>query len=213
MTTATRRSPSSVRGPSGLTCAYDLALDGYDITVFEKEKRLGGMLTLGIPSYRLEKDVLEAEIDVIRAMGVKFETGVEIGKDISLAELREKGFDAFFIAIGASSGRKLGIQGEEARGVMSGVDFLRKTNLSEDTGVKGKVVVIGGGNVAIDVARSSVRLGEVSQVELFCLESRSQMPAPRGRSGRGAFGRDSRQQLLGTRSNSSRKRQGHGCGV
>lgn len=164
-------------GPSGLTCAYDLALDGYDITVFEKESKLGGMLTLGIPSYRLEKDVLNAEIEVIREMGVKFETGVEIGKDISIKELRSRGFNAFFVAIGASSGRALGIEGEEAKEVISGVDFLRLTNLGEDSGVSGKVVVIGGGNVAIDVARSSVRLNGVNQVDLYCLEPRENMPA------------------------------------
>ena len=164
-------------GPSGLTCAYDLALDGYDVTVFEKESKLGGMLTLGIPSYRLEKDVLNAEIDVIREMGVKFETGVEIGKDITIASLRDKGFGAFYIAIGASTGRALGIEGEQVTGVMTGVDFLRKTNLGEETGVSGKVVVIGGGNVAIDVARSSVRLSGVNEVELYCLESREGMPA------------------------------------
>jgi len=164
-------------GPSGLSCAYDLALDGYDITVFEKERKLGGMLTLGIPSYRLEKDVLDAEIEVIREMGVKFETGVEIGKDISIEELRSRGFNAFFVAIGASSGRALGIEGEEAQEVFSGVDFLKKTNLGEDSGVSGNVVVIGGGNVAIDVARSSVRLNGVSHVDLYCLEPRENMPA------------------------------------
>lgn len=164
-------------GPSGLTCAYDLALDGYDVTVFEKEAKLGGMLTLGIPSYRLEKDVLDAEIDVIREMGVKFETGVEIGKDITIASLREKGFGAFYVAIGASTGRGLGIEGEKSDGVMTGVDFLKKTNLGEETGLNGKVVVIGGGNVAIDVARSSVRLSGVAQVDLYALESREEMPA------------------------------------
>lgn len=164
-------------GPSGLTCAYDLALDGYDVTVFEKQKKLGGMLTLGIPSYRLEKPVLEAEIDVIREMGVKFETGVEVGKDITLEALRKQGFDAFYMAIGAQSGRKLGIEGEEANEVISGVDFLREINLGEASAVKGKVVVIGGGNVAIDVARSSVRLKDVEKVDLFCLESRERMPA------------------------------------
>ncbi len=164
-------------GPSGLTCAYDLAIDGYDITVFEKEKRLGGMLTLGIPSYRLEKEVIDAEIEVIREMGVKFETGVEIGKDISIEELRQKGFDAFYIAIGASEGRGLNIPGAQLNEVISGVEFLKKTNLLEDSGVKGNVVVIGGGNVAIDVARSSVRLGSVNKVDLFCLESRENMPA------------------------------------
>ncbi len=164
-------------GPSGLTCAYDLALDGYDVTIFEKEKRMGGMLTLGIPSYRLEKDVLEAEIDVIREMGVTFETGVEVGVDVTLKDLRKRGFDAFYIAIGAQSGRALGIEGEDADAVFSGVDFLRKLNLGEDTGVTGKVVVIGGGNVAIDVARSATRLGSVSQTDLYCLEARDHMPA------------------------------------
>lgn len=164
-------------GPSGLTCAYDLAIDGYDVTVFEKERKLGGMLTLGIPSYRLEKDVLEAEIDVIRNMGVKFKTGVEVGKDITIKELRKQGFNAFYVAIGAQSGRNLGIEGEEAKEVISGVDFLKKINLGEETKVKGKVVVIGGGNVAIDVARSSVRLSNVLKTDIYCLEARDNMPA------------------------------------
>ena len=166
-------------GPSGLTCAYDLAIDGYDVTIFEKEKKMGGMLTLGIPSYRLEKEVLEAEIDVIKEMGVKFKTGVEVGKDVTLSDLRKEGFDAFYVAIGAQSGRKLGIEGEDAQTVFSGVDFLRQLNLGEDTGVNGKVVVIGGGNVAIDVARSSIRLNGVTQTDLFCLEARENMPAHR----------------------------------
>ena len=164
-------------GPSGLTCAYDLAIDGYDITVFEKQKRLGGMLTLGIPSYRLEKDVIDAEIDVLREMGVKFETGVEIGKDITIKDLRDEGFNAFYIAIGAQSGRELGIDGENSEEVVSGVDFLRDVNLGEKTEVSGKVVVIGGGNVAIDVARTAVRLDKVNAVDIFCLESRETMPA------------------------------------
>lgn len=164
-------------GPSGLTCAYDLAIDGYDVTVFEKEIKLGGMLTLGIPSYRLEKEVLEAEIDIIREMGVTFETGVEIGKDISIQALRDKGFNAFYIAIGAQSGRMLGIEGENSQAVLSGVEFLRRVNLGEETSVNGKVVVIGGGNVAIDVARSAGRLASVTHTELLCLEARENMPA------------------------------------
>ncbi|HHX59885.1 MAG TPA: FAD-dependent oxidoreductase [Epulopiscium sp.] len=164
-------------GPAGLTCAYDLAIDGYDVTVFEKQKQLGGMLTLGIPSYRLEKDVIGAEIDVIKEMGVKFETGVEIGKDLTIQNLRDKGFNAFFIAIGAHAGRALGIDGEDTEAVISGVDFLRTVNLGEETKVAGKVIVIGGGNVAIDVARTAVRLDGVSQTDLFCLESRKYMPA------------------------------------
>jgi len=164
-------------GPSGLTCAYDLALDGYDVTVFEKQKILGGMLTLGIPSYRLEKDVIDAEIDVLREMGVKFETGVEIGRDKTIQELRNNNYNAFYLAIGAHSGRKLGLDGEDADEVISGVDFLRTINLGETSNVKGKAVVIGGGNVAIDVARTAVRLSGVIQTDIFCLESRKDMPA------------------------------------
>ncbi len=164
-------------GPSGLSCAYDLALDGYDVTVFEKEDTLGGMLTLGIPSYRLEKDVLHAEIDVIREMGVKFQTGVEIGRDVTIEDLRKQGFKAFYVAIGAQSGRTLGLKGEDAEGVHSGVDFLRRIALGKDSGVKGKTLVIGGGNVAIDVARSAVRLEEVTESAIYCLESRDTMPA------------------------------------
>lgn len=164
-------------GPSGLTCAYDLSLDGYDVTVFEKEKKLGGMLTLGIPSYRLEKDVIEAEIDVLRTMGVKFETGVEIGKDLTIQNLRDKGFKAFYVAIGAQAGRALNIEGERAKEVISGVDFLRNVNLGEETEASGKVIVIGGGNVAMDVARTAVRLKKVTAVDIFCLEGRKEMPA------------------------------------
>ncbi len=164
-------------GPSGLTCAYDLALDGYDVTVFEKEQKLGGMLTLGIPNYRLEKDVIDAEIDVLEVMGVKFKTGVEVGKDVTIAQLRQQGYDAFYVAIGAQSGRKLGLENEDLPQVVSGIDFLRQVNLDEPTGVSGKVVVIGGGNVAIDVARSSIRLNSVTETELYCLEPRDRMPA------------------------------------
>lgn len=164
-------------GPSGLTCAYDLSIDGYDVTVFEKEEMLGGMLTLGIPSYRLEKDVINAEIDVLKDMGVKFKTGIEIGKDISISELRESGFNAFYVAIGAQSGRSLGLEGEDTAGVISGVDFLRTVNLGKKSDANGKVLVIGGGNVAIDVARTAVRLETVSKTEIFCLESRETMPA------------------------------------
>lgn len=164
-------------GPSGLTCAYDLAIDGYDVTVFEKEKKLGGMLTLGIPSYRLEKEVIEAEIDVLRQMGVQFKTGVEIGKDLTIQDLRDQGFKGFYIAIGAQAGRTLGIEGEDSEQVLSGVAFLRAINLGEETPVKGKVVVIGGGNVAIDVARTATRLEDVEATSLFCLETRANMPA------------------------------------
>ena len=163
-------------GPSGMSCAFYLAIDGYDVTVFEKQPKLGGMLTLGIPSFRLEKGVLEAEIDILTEMGVKFKTGVEIGKDITLDQLRSEGFEAFYIAIGAQAGRKLNIPNEDVSGVVSGVDFVRDINLGKDIKLTGNVVVIGGGNVAIDVARSATRVGD-TKVSMYCLESRETMPA------------------------------------
>lgn len=163
-------------GPAGLSCAYFLALDGYEVTVFEKESKLGGMLTLGIPSFRLEKDVIDAEIDILRQMGVKFKTGVEVGKDVRIPQLRTEGFEAFYLAIGAQGGRKLGVDGEDAEGVISGVDFLRSLNQDAPTEISGKVVVIGGGNVAVDVARAAVRC-DVSSVSMYCLESEAEMPA------------------------------------
>lgn len=163
-------------GPAGLSCAFYLAVDGYRVTVFEKQKALGGMLTLGIPSFRLEKDVVNAEIDILKDLGVDFRTGVEVGRDVSLRELRGEGYEAFYLAIGAQAGRRLGIEGEDAQGVLAGVDFLRSVNLGEDISLKGNVIVIGGGNVAIDVARTAARLG-ASRVDMFCLESRDQMPA------------------------------------
>ena len=98
-------------GPAGLSCAYYLGIDGYDVTVFEKENKLGGMLTLGIPSFRLEKNVIEAEIDILKQMGVKFKTGVEVGKDVTIPALRTEGFEGFYVAIGAQGGRKLGVEG------------------------------------------------------------------------------------------------------
>lgn len=112
-------------GPAGLSCAYFLAVDGYRVTVFEKEQVLGGMLTLGIPSFRLERQIIQAEIDILRDLGVTFRTGVEVGKDVTLDDLRQEGFAAFYVAIGAQGGRKLGLAGEDAAGVMTGVDFLR----------------------------------------------------------------------------------------
>lgn len=163
-------------GPSGLSCAFYLATDGYKVTVFEKQKVLGGMLTLGIPSYRLEKEVINAEIDILRELGVEFKTDVEVGKDVSLKELRGEGYEAFYVAIGAQLGRKLGIEGEDSKGVITGVDFLREVNLGNEMKLEGDVVVIGGGNVAIDVARTATRVG-ASKVDMFCLESKKEMPA------------------------------------
>ena len=163
-------------GPAGLSCAFYLAIDGYKVTVFEKQKVLGGMLTMGIPSFRLEKDVVNAEINILRELNVEFKIGVEVGKDVLIKDLRNQGYEAFYLAIGSQSGRKLGIEGEDAKGVITGIDFLRNVNLGNDSKLKGKVVVIGGGNVAIDVARAATRVG-ASKTDMFCLESREEMPA------------------------------------
>ena len=162
-------------GPAGLTCAYYLALKGYPVTVFEKEKELGGMLTLGIPSFRLEKDVIRAEIDILRDLGVQFKTGVAVGTDITLDALRAEGFKAFYLAVGASRGAKLRCPGEELPGVMTGIDFLRAVNLGEAPAIGTSVAVIGGGNVAIDVARAAVRLG--AEVTVVYRRDRDSMPA------------------------------------
>ena len=194
-------------GPAGMSAAYYLRTRGYPVTVFEKEKRPGGMLLNGIPSFRLEKSVIDAEIDVLRQMDVDFRCGVEVGKDITIPELRAEGYKAFYVAVGAQGGRMAGVPGEEAEGVQTGVDFLRKVNLAEEAvmaagsmdspdstdspgsgkvpdseklpdGVRlhGRTVVIGGGNVAIDVARTALRSGSES-VGMYCLESLAEMPA------------------------------------
>lgn len=163
-------------GPAGLSCAYYLALDNYSVTVFEREERLGGMLTLGIPAFRLEKKVVDAEIEVLKTLGVRFQTGVEVGKDVTLDELRDQGYLAFYLAVGAQGGRRLGVPGEDAKGVVSGIDFLRRVNLGIQKQLHGRVTVIGGGNVAMDVARTAMRQG-ADAVDLYCLESEAEMPA------------------------------------
>ncbi|MEE3357757.1 MAG: FAD-dependent oxidoreductase [Lachnospiraceae bacterium] len=163
-------------GPAGLSCAYYLAEKGYTPTVFEKNERAGGMLVYGIPSFKLEKNVVQAEIDVMKEMGVEFKCGVEVGKDITLDELRAQGYKAFYIAIGCQGGRKVGVPGEDATGVTTAVDFLREVNGTEKYDIKGDVVVVGGGNVAIDCSRDAVRVG-AKKVTQLCLESRDTMPA------------------------------------
>ena len=163
-------------GPAGLSCAYYLAEKGYKPTVFEKNEKPGGMLRYGVPSFKLEKDVIDAEIDIIRQLGVEIKCGVEVGKDVTLDELRSQGYKAFYIAIGCQGGRKANIPGEDAEGVMTAVDFLRTVGGDESYPVRGKAVVVGGGNVAIDVARTAVRCSAES-VKMFCLEPRDKMPA------------------------------------
>ncbi|MBQ1749222.1 MAG: FAD-dependent oxidoreductase [Lachnospiraceae bacterium] len=163
-------------GPAGLAAAYFLRLDGYPVTVFEREKRAGGMMLNGIPSYRLEKEVVQSEIDIIEAMGVEFEYGVNVGSDVTIQDLRDQGYKAFFIAIGMQGGRMAGVPGEDAEGVQTGVDFLRNVNQDHSVKLNGETVVIGGGNVAIDVARTAVRAG-ASKVTMLCLEGANEMPA------------------------------------
>ena len=163
-------------GPAGLSCAFYLAEKGYTPTVFEKNARPGGMLVYGIPSYKLEKDVVEAEIEVIRAMGVDIRCGVEVGKDVTLDQLRAEGYKAFYIAIGCQGGRKAGVPGEDAEGVFTAVDFLHAVAENEHTPAAKRTVVIGGGNVAIDAARSARRCG-AEEVSMFCLEAKDAMPA------------------------------------
>lgn len=163
-------------GPAGLSCAFYLAEKGYKPTVFEKNALPGGMLVYGIPAYKLQREVVAAEIDVIRQMGVDIKCGIEVGRDITLDELRAQGYKAFYVAIGCQGGRRAGIPGEEARGVMTAVDFLHQVGDHQNHKLKGSVVVIGGGNVAIDAARTARRCG-ADEIALYSLEEESSLPA------------------------------------
>ena len=164
-------------GPAGMSAAYYLRCKGYPVTVFEREDKAGGMLLNGIPSFRLEKDVIAAEIEVLKTMGVEFRFGIDVGSDVTIQQLRDEGYKAFYIAIGARGGRMAGVPGEDAKGVMSGIEFLNKVNKDEEhMKLSGKTVVIGGGNVAMDVARTALRAGS-NDVSMYCLESRDEMPA------------------------------------
>ena len=163
-------------GPAGMSCAYFLANMSYKVTVFDKNAVPGGMLTLGIPSFRLDKDVVNAEIDVLRQMGVEFRCGVEVGKDITIQQLREQGYKGFFLAIGAQKSAPLGVKGDDLAGVFGGIDFLREVNLGSKPEIGAKVAVIGGGNVAMDVCRTAVRLG-ADGVYVIYRRSQDEMPA------------------------------------
>ncbi len=163
-------------GPAGLAASYFLAMEGYEVTVFEKLPVAGGMMAVGIPEYRLPRDVLAAEIKIIENMGVQIKTGITFGKDITIKSLKEEGYKAIFLAIGLHVSRALNIEGEDLPGVLKGVDFLRDAALKKEIKLGEKVVVIGGGNVAIDVALTAKRLG-ARDVSMVCLEKRDEMPA------------------------------------
>ena len=163
-------------GPAGLSAAYYLATKGYKPTVFEKSAKPGGMLTYGIPSFKLEKNIIDAEIQVIRELGVEIRCGVEVGKDVTIAQLRAQGYEAFYIAIGCQGGRLPGVPGDDALGTAIAVDFLHHALEDETQKMEGKTVVIGGGNVAVDCAKTASRFGS-SNVSMVCLESRETMPA------------------------------------
>lgn len=162
-------------GPAGLSCAYFLASRSYPVTVFDKDPIPGGMLTKGLPSFRLEKDIVNAEIEVLKELGVEFRCGVEVGRDVTVSQLKEQGFEAFYLAIGLQKAIRLNIEGEDFDGVEGGIDFLRRVNSGNADNLTGDVIVIGGGNAAIDVARTATRLGSGS-VKLFCLEKDEEMP-------------------------------------
>lgn len=163
-------------GPAGISCAFYLAEKGYKPTIFEKNDKPGGMVVYGIPSFVLEKEIVAAEIDILREMGVEIRCNVEVGKDVTIKQLREQGYKAFYIGIGCQGGRKTGVPGEDSKGVMTGVEFLHITTDNENYKLDGDTVVIGGGNVAIDVSRTAERCGD-GKVTQVSLETRDIMPA------------------------------------
>ena len=163
-------------GPAGMSCAYYLRTKGYPVTIFEKEEKPGGMLTYGMPSFRLSKDLVDAEIDMLREMGIEFRCGVEVGRDVSIADLRAQGYRAFYVSIGLSGGRSTGVPGEDAAGVESGIGFLNRVNRDHRVKLTGDVVVVGGGNVAVDVARTAQRVTD-GHITMICLEGADEMPA------------------------------------
>ena len=161
-------------GPSGLGAAYYLSLMGYNVTIFEELPKLGGMLRYGIPAYRLPRDILDEEIDYMINTGITVRTGVRVGREISMEEL-QKGFDAIFVGIGAHRSQTMGIPGEDREGVYGGAEFLRRVELGTPPAIGKTVAVIGGGNVAIDVARICRRMG--SEVTILYRREQKDMPA------------------------------------
>jgi len=164
-------------GPAGISVAFYLAHEGYDCTIFESLPVFGGMLAVGIPHYRLPRDIIGAEVYALKNCGVEIKTGVTIGADKTLQGLRDEGFEAVFLGVGAHDSRKLGIEGEEGtKGVLHGVDYLRRVLTGEDLDIGRNVVVVGGGNVAIDVARTALRKGS-DKVFILYRRTKEEMPA------------------------------------
>jgi len=163
-------------GPAGLTTAHDLVKKGFGVSVFEALPLAGGMLAAGIPEFILPQKIVQAEVDYIKALGVDIKTSIRIGQDLSLDELWDQGYKAILLATGAWKSASLNIPGAELKGVRQALPFLRDVKLGEKITLKGTVVVIGGGNVAVDAARTAVRLG-TGRVILTCLESRAKMPS------------------------------------
>ncbi|MCK4474692.1 FAD-dependent oxidoreductase, partial [Candidatus Bathyarchaeota archaeon] len=163
-------------GPAGLAAAYDLLKKGYPVTIFESLPKPGGMLRIGIPEYRLPKKVLDGEIDYLKALGVEIQTNITFGKDLTLNDLQEMGYNAVFLAVGAQKSRELGIEGEQLEGVIPALKLLKEVNLGDKVKLGNCVAVIGGGNGAIDAARAALRLG-ATEVHVLYRRSREEMPA------------------------------------
>jgi NADPH-dependent glutamate synthase beta subunit-like oxidoreductase len=163
-------------GPAGLTAAVDLVRRGYAVTVFDALPKAGGMMRVGIPAYRLPDDILDYDIDHLWHVGVSIVLNKALGRDFTFSDLRGEGYGAILLATGAHGSRRLNVPGENLPGVMHGIEFLRAAKLGDTPGVGARVVVIGGGDVAMDTARTALRLG-AEQVDLFCLEKREEMPA------------------------------------
>ncbi len=164
-------------GPAGMTVAHVLAYQGYQCTIFEALPVFGGMLAVGIPHYRLPRDIIGAELAALKHCGVNIQLGVTIGRDKSIQQLKDEGFLSVFIGVGAHESRKLGIEGEDGtEGVLHGVDYLRRVLTGEDISIGSKVVVVGGGNVAIDVARTALRTGS-DEVFILYRRTKNEMPA------------------------------------
>ena len=173
-------------GPAGLSCAYQLALLGYRPVVFEKKSRPGGMLAYAVPAFRFKRNIIEDQVDELRQMRVTIETNVEVGRDVTIDELRSRGYNAFFIAIGCQGGKRLNVEGEDTAGVCSAVDFLEEASSGEKIDLDGQVIVLGGGDVAVDAARMAVRHamkphstvhGPDARVTMICPEQRNEIRA------------------------------------